>query len=65
MDIKSYFGEIISFPELKIQKDIVDSIHEKMNNFDFVFIKVKKSIETLQEFKSSLISNVVTGKIKI
>lgn len=65
MDIKSYFGEIISFPKLKIQKDIVNRIHGKMNNFDSALIKVEKSIETLQEFKSSLISNVVTGKINI
>jgi hypothetical protein len=26
---------------------------------------VKKSIELLEEYKSSLISNVVTGKIKV
>lgn len=65
MDIKSYFNEMIPFPEIKVQKEIVESIHKKMKNFDSALIELERSIELLQEFKSSLISNVVTGKIKI
>ncbi|MCX6717773.1 MAG: hypothetical protein NTU76_03825, partial [Candidatus Taylorbacteria bacterium] len=65
MGIKAYFEEMISFPEIKVQKDIIESINQKMKNFDQTLIEVKKSIELLQEFKFSLISNVVTGKIKV
>jgi type I restriction enzyme S subunit len=65
MDIKSYFGEMISFPGKEVQKSVVDTVYEKMNRFDQLILKVQKSIETLKEFKSSLISNVVTGKVRV
>lgn len=65
MGIKAYFNEMISFPEIKNQKDIVDIINKKMKSFDLTLVKVEKSVELLQEFKSSLISNVVMGKVKI
>jgi type I restriction enzyme, S subunit len=65
MDIKSYFQEIIAFPDLNIQRKTVEDIQRKLKAFRGVITEVKKSIELLQEFKSSLISNVVTGKVKI
>jgi type I restriction enzyme, S subunit len=65
MDIKAYFGEIVSFPDLKIQKEIVDDIKKKMALFDQSIKKVEETIEFLKEFKASLISNTVTGKIKV
>ncbi|MDQ5954587.1 MAG: type restriction enzyme subunit [Patescibacteria group bacterium] len=65
MDIKTYFSEMITIPDLNTQKDIIITIYKKMNIFDSALKKVEKSLETLQEFKSSLISNVVTGKVKI
>jgi type I restriction enzyme S subunit len=65
MDIKAYFGEMVSFPKKEDQKDIVDFVHGKMNSFDQLILKAQKSVEALKEFKSSLISNVVTGKNKV
>lgn len=65
MDIKSYFGEMVSFPVISMQKDIVDIIHKKMSSLKEVITKIEKTIGILQEFKSSLISDTVTGKIKI
>jgi type I restriction enzyme S subunit len=65
MDIKAYFGEIVSFPDLKVQKEIVDDIKKKMALFDQSIKKVQETIEFLKEFKASLISNTVTGKIKV
>lgn len=65
IDIKDYFGEIISFPEIEVQKGIVDHVYGQMKRFDDLILKVQKSIETLQEFKPSLISNVVTGKVRV
>lgn len=55
----------ISLPPKKVQNDIVDRLDKKVTNFDVSISSVRASIEVLKEFKSSLISNVVTGKIKI
>lgn len=65
IDVKEYFGELVSFPNIEVQKLVVASVYEKMKDFDRLIWVVEKSIEKLQEFKSSLISNVVTGKVKI
>ena len=55
----------ISLPTLGDQLKIVDYLELKIDNYNKSIKQVEKSIELLQEFKSSLISNVVTGKIKI
>lgn len=51
-------------PERK-QEEIALFLDKKTDYFDKVINNVEKSVELLQEFKSSLISNAVTGKIKI
>ena len=56
---------MIIYPSLEDQKSIVDHLDSKMPNFDLALQKVEDSIKKLQEFKSSLISNVVTGKIEV
>ncbi len=65
LDIKNYFTENIVFPDVAEQQRIVEFIKEKMSDYDQSIKKVEKSIELLQEFKSSLISHVVTGKVKV
>ena len=55
----------LSIPDLKTQEKIVNELNKKMKMFDVAITKVETSILYLKEFKSSLISNVVTGKIKI
>ncbi len=55
----------VSLPPKKIQEEIINYLDIKIDNYNKAINLVEKSIETLQEFKSSLISNVVTGKIKI
>ena len=47
------------------QKEIVSYLDIHVNNYNKAISYVEKSIELLQEFKFSLISNVVTGKIKV
>ncbi|MEI8130252.1 MAG: restriction endonuclease subunit S [bacterium] len=54
-----------SLPNLEKQKEIVNKLNEKTKLFDTAIRKTEQSIEILKEFKSSLISNVVTGKVKI
>jgi type I restriction enzyme S subunit len=65
IDIKNYFGEMVSFPEIETQRDIIKFTESKLSDFKKSLLKIENSIELLKEFKTSLISNVVTGKIKI
>jgi type I restriction enzyme S subunit len=62
-------GDLTHFPILipiiREQKDVVDFLDNKIQSLDTLFKKAEKSIEKLQEFKASLISNVVTGKIVV
>lgn len=55
----------ILYPTIKDQQKIAELLDLKMLIFEEIIDESNKSIELLQEFKSSLISNVVTGKIKI
>ncbi len=55
----------LSIPSIKTQEKIVDELNKKMKMFDIAITKVENSILYLKEFKTSLISNVVTGKIKV
>lgn len=47
------------------QEKIASDLDKKMQSFDNVQNSIKKSIEILEEYKTSLISNAVTGKVKI
>jgi type I restriction enzyme S subunit len=55
----------LSIPDVKTQEKIVTELNKKMKMFDVAIAKVETSILYLKEFKTSLISNVVTGKIKV
>jgi type I restriction enzyme S subunit len=55
----------ISLPKIVEQEKIVEYLDIKITNYDTAIELVKKTIETLQEFKSSLISHVVTGKVRV
>lgn len=55
----------LSIPDIKTQEKIVNGLNKKMKIFDVAIAKAEMSISYLKEFKSSLISNVVTGKIKV
>jgi type I restriction enzyme S subunit len=53
------------FPDKKEQELAVAYLDKKVSQFNLTIDKVGKSVHLLKEFKSSLISNAVTGKIKI
>ena len=55
----------ISLPPKNTQDEIVTILDKKVTSFDLAIKFEQDSVELLKEFKSSLISNVVTGKIKI
>lgn len=58
-------NQVITYPSLDEQIKIVKLLDNKLEVFDRAISDIDKSVEFLQEFKSSLISNVVTGKIKV
>jgi type I restriction enzyme S subunit len=52
-------------PPLSEQEHIVSYLDEKTSQIDKTIDIEKKKIELLKEYRQSLISNVVTGKIKV
>lgn len=55
----------IILPDLEDQRRIVQYISQETNSIDEVVIHIEKTIHELAEFKSHLISDVVTGKIDV
>lgn len=52
-------------PPLDEQKAIVAHIEEKVSKIDALAEKLQKEIESIKEYKQRLISDVVTGQIKV
>ena len=55
----------IIMPDIKKQKKIVDFLQQKTAQFDSIISKKEALIEKLEEAKKSLISEVVTGKVRV
>jgi type I restriction enzyme S subunit len=53
------------FPPIEEQKNIVQFIDNHKNEIDELISLEQKKIETLKEYRQALISEVVTGKIKV
>ena len=51
--------------DIKEQEKIANFLDEKTSQFDLIISKKEKLIESLEEAKKSLISEVVTGKVKV
>lgn len=56
---------IIPTPSIEAQKIILKRIKNETAKIDISILKIEKEIELMQEYKTALISEVVTGKIKI
>lgn len=52
-------------PPIDEQKQIVALINERVASIDSQISSIEKQIENLNEYKQSLISDVVTGKVKV
>lgn len=52
-------------PPLEEQKEIVDYIETKVKPIDQMIAKAVREIELLREYKQSIITEAVTGKIKV
>lgn len=55
----------IAFPNLEEQKDIITHINNELDRLRLKVGNTKKLIELLTEYRTALISEVVTGKIKV
>lgn len=59
------YNKIIIYPSIKEQEKISNFLDGETEKIDNLMQKIEKSINLLSEYKSSLISGVVTGKIKV
>ena len=55
----------IPIPKISEQHRVVESLDDISEKIDETAQKIKSQIETLKEYRQALISNVVTGKVKI
>ena len=65
LDISSYFQERIPFPGLIEQTQIADFLDHKTKQIDELIAAEHRKIELLKEYRQSLISEVVTGKMDV
>ncbi|MBI3147088.1 MAG: restriction endonuclease subunit S [Betaproteobacteria bacterium] len=56
---------VIALPPPEVQKRIVDYLEEAMQQIQGHIEKVSLAVERLQEYRSALITNAVTGKIDV
>ena len=53
------------FPPLEEQEEIANYLDQETNRIDSLIEKTKEQIANLKEYKQALISNAITGKIKV
>ena len=58
-------SQLIPFPPIDEQKQIVAYINERVSSIDTQISSIEKQIANLNEYKQGLISDVVTGKVKV
>ncbi|KKL11551.1 hypothetical protein LCGC14_2544680, partial [marine sediment metagenome] len=55
----------ILLPPIQEQKEIAEYLDYQTQQIDFTIVKEKQKIDLLKEYRQSLISEVVTGKIDV
>lgn len=65
LDSQAYFKRNIAIPKLEEQIKIANFLDEKTTEFDSIISKKEALIKKLEEAKKSLISEGVTGKVKV
>jgi len=65
LDLTGLYSQLVVYPGVEEQNEIVDYLDTKTSELDKIRNLLQKQINRLQEFKSSLIYNAVTGKIKV
>ena len=65
LSFKELKKQILPVPPLEEQKQIVAHITDKTSKIDKLIVNITKEIECIKEYKQRLISDVVTGQIKV
>lgn len=65
LNLNDYLGQSLYIPPLREQEEIVKYIESKIKPIDASIAKAKREIELLKELKQSVITEAVTGKIKV
>lgn len=55
----------IGMPPLSEQSQIVDYLDQALEKLDATRAKTDEAIKTLREYRTAMITNAVTGKIKV
>ncbi|EXH48334.1 type I restriction modification DNA specificity domain protein [Acinetobacter baumannii 1412924] len=55
----------LALPDLKEQQEIIDFLHEKNQKIDTLIAKQRELITKLKNYRTSIISHAVTGKIDV
>ena len=56
---------IIPVPAIKEQEKIIGHLQTETQKIDNTVSKIEKEIELMQEYRTALISEVVTGKVRV
>lgn len=65
LQIANYLGQDVFLPPNNEQLEIVEYLEKKCGSIDTSIDKAKKEIELLRELKQSIITEAVTGKVKV
>jgi type I restriction enzyme S subunit len=65
LNIEDMLNFIVTFPNIIEQKAIAEYIETETKRIDNTITQIEKEIQLLQEYRTALISEVVTGKIKV
>lgn len=61
----SFYSTRCLIPPLNEQEEIVNHLNEKTKEIDDLILMEQKKIELLKEYRQSIISEVVTGKVRV
>ena len=65
LKVSVFVNNKVLVPSLDEQREIVEFIQHKLEEINVVINKYKDQIEKLKEYKTTLINDAVTGKIKV
>ena len=65
LDIKHYLKETVPIPSIQDQLSIIKHAQVRLSKLDAAADLLNKTILQLKEYRTSLISNVITGKVEV
>ncbi len=65
LDSSAYLGEAVAFPPLPEQAAIVEYLDQATSDIDTAITRANREIDLLNEYRTRLIADVVTGKLDV